>query len=337
MLPLRTERLVIRVMQPTDAATVAAYRSDPAVAEFQDWPLPYSEQMAAERLAATPGRDTSELLAAGTNLAIEADGALIGDVYVRLDDALAEVGWTLRRAAQGKGYATEAAAAVVGLLFTRLGAHRVEAGMHPDNVASARVCEAIGMTFEARTRMSFRGRDGWEDDVRYAMLRDEWEAWVGRPRHRPREVGLVELGPDNVGRFRRLTTHRSQEQLVAPMAASFEDALFPEVIDGAPVVPWMRGIEADEQPVGFVMLASATAHHPEPYLWRLLVDRMHQRRGIGEMALEAVCAGLRADGHASLLTSWVDAPGGPRPFYERLGFVPTGRIVDGEIEARLTL
>nr|MBA3400113.1 GNAT family N-acetyltransferase [Acidimicrobiia bacterium] len=34
---------------------------------------------------------------------------------------------------------------------------------------------------------------------------------------------------------------------------------------------------------------------------------------------------------------WVDGPGSPRRFYEQLGFVPTGEIVDGEIEARLPL
>ena len=36
----------------------------------------------------------------------------------------------------------------------------------------------------------------------------------------------------------------------------------------------------------------------------------------------------RALGWTSLLTSWVDAPGGPAPFYARLGFVPTGNVDD---------
>ena len=46
---------------------------------------------------------------------------------------------------------------------------------------------------------------------------------------------------------------------------------------------------------------------------------------------------LRAEGHDTLLVSWHPGPGGPEPFYLARGFVPTGQIVDGEIEARLTL
>jgi RimJ/RimL family protein N-acetyltransferase len=331
---LTTDRLTIREMQPADAAVVAAYRNDPAVAEYQDWAVPYTEQMVTERLAA---RADADGLASGTNLVIEVDGKVVGDVYVRVNDGLAEVGWTLARSAQGRGLATEAATALLEALFTRHGAHRVEASMHPDNVASARVCEAVGMTFEAHTRLNFAGRNGWEDDVRYAVLRADWEAWVTRNRSRPADVSLVEMTPDDVYLWGRLRTHRSQETFVSPMAYSFRDALFPEVVDGAPVVPWMRGVLADGERVGFVMTAEVTEAHPEPYLWRLLVDRMHQRRGIGERVIALLVGRYRGEGATGLLTSWSEGPGGPQPFYERLGFVPTGRIVDDEIEARLSL
>lgn len=46
---------------------------------------------------------------------------------------------------------------------------------------------------------------------------------------------------------------------------------------------------------------------------------------------------FRSEGHTSILVSWVDRPGGPRGFHEGLGFVPTGRTEDGEVEARLDL
>ena len=123
---------------------------------------------------------------------------------------------------------------------------------------------------------------------------------------------------------------------MSTMALTFRDALFPDVVDGAPVVPWMRGVLGDGERVAFVMLAEVTAHHPEPFLWRLLVDRMHQRRGIGTMIIAAVQAELAAQGHHTLVTSWHEGPGGPRRFYEGLGFVPTGRLVGGEVEARLS-
>jgi RimJ/RimL family protein N-acetyltransferase len=323
-------------MRPDDGAAVAAYRNDPAIAEFQDWPMPYTEAMYAERFAAAAARQFD--LVGGVNLAIEAHGVLVGDLYVRLDDGLADIGWTLSLPAQGRGYATEAASAVVDMLFGQLGAHRLHASMHPDNVASARVCEALGMTFESLTRLTYKGPDGWEDDAHYSMVRAEWEAWRVRPRSRPADVRLVELGPENVARYSRLATHQSQRRFVAPMAGSFEDALFPEWVDGAPVVPWMRGIEADGEAAGFVMLADVTEHHPDPFLWRLLIDRRHQRRGIGERVVQLVSQRAQAMGCATLFTSYVaGVPGSPEPFYRRLGFRPTGDIDDGETVAALTL
>ena len=94
---------------------------------------------------------------------------------------------------------------------------------------------------------------------------------------------------------------------------------------------------ADSERVGFVMLALATPHHPEPYLWRLLIDRMHQRRKIGSMVLEQLQQQLSAEGHRSLTVSFHEERGGPRPFYKRHGFVPADGITnDDETGARLS-
>ena len=97
----------------------------------------------------------------------------------------------------------------------------------------------------------------------------------------------------------------------------------------------MRGIVANGEPVGFVMLAAVTPAHPDPYLWRLLIDRKHQRRGVGDATLRQLIQHLRSEGCTRLLTSWVEGPGGPAPFYTRLGFSPTGRVIDGEVEGAL--
>ena len=150
-------------------------------------------------------------------------------------------------------------------------------------------------------------------------------------------MALVGITVDNERVVSRLKTHKTQESFVAPMAWSFTDALFPEVVDGAPVVPWMRAVVADGEIVGFVMVALSTEAHPEPFLWRLLIDRMHQRRGIGARALDLVADDCRARGDRSLLTSWTEGKGSPRDFYLRYGFEPTGRVVDGETEARIEL
>ena len=161
---------------------------------------------------------------------------------------------------------------------------------------------------------------------------------LGRPASRlARQLRLVPLTLENNRSYYSLRTHHSQERFVAPMSWSFADALFPEVIDGEPVVPRLYGVEADGEPVAFVMIAEVTPAHPEPYLWRFLVDRRHQHRGVGRRALDLLCDQLRAQGCTTLVTSWEPGPGTPAPFYRRYGFLETGEIVDGETVARLQL
>ncbi|MFZ4721508.1 MAG: GNAT family N-acetyltransferase [Ilumatobacteraceae bacterium] len=338
-----TERLDVRMLVASDADVVAAYRNDPAVNAMQDWDLPYTPERARDRLAAQAhltGPTAGEWVNLGVVLRDGPDaGTLIGDLACHLDDtaSVAEIGYTLRTEFQGKGYASEGAGALVDHLLATTGIHRIEASLDTANVPSMRVLEAIGMQFETLTRQSYPLRGRWDDDLRYAMLREDRAKWLARPSTPPSTLELVELTPDDAWRWDALRTHHSQRRFVAPMAQSFRDALYPEIIDGAPVVPWLRGVLADDERAGFVMIAEATAHHPEPYLWRLLIDRMHQRRGLGSRVIAMLQATADAQGHRSLLTSWVEGPGSPAPFYARLGFVPTGNIVgEHEVEGRLS-
>ena len=308
------------------------------MARYQSWTAPYSEE-AARRLidgqAMLDGPTRGEWI----QIAVDHEGALAGDVAVGLsaDGDTATIGYTLSPAHQGRGLATEAVGAVVDRLFAELGVHRVEASLDPRNVASARVVETIGFDYEGTSVSSVRHGDEWTDDARYALTAAAHEAWRTRPTDPPGDVRLVEITPGNARAVLALSTHPSQRRFVSPMAASFADALAPDVENGRPVVPWLRAIEADGQPVGFMMLAERTDAHPEAYLWRLLVDRRHQRRGIGTRALGVLFDELRADGHETLLVGWVPGAGGPGPLYLRLGFVPTGEVDDGEIDGRLVL
>lgn len=335
---LRTRRLLLRSPRLTDLDVLARRRNDPLVAQYQDWTLPYSRQSARraldEAIAAAGPKDEHWFM---ITVADPADTEVLGDLAVHLSNGArtAEIGYTFDPQVWGRGYAVEAAEAVVTYLFETVGVSRVAGRLHPDNIASAQVLERIGMTFEGHTRLSHWLGDQNSDDWIYAITRADWEDWQSRPVTAPARLDLVEIDEELSWPIVRLRTHKSQERFVAPMLASYADALFPEVIDGAPVVPWMRGVHADDEWVGFVMLALTTSAHPEPYLWRLLVDRRHQRRGIGRRILDEVVQQCRAWGDTSLLTSWVEGRGSPQPFYERYGFVPTGRIPDDETEGRL--
>ena len=335
--PMRTERLVLRPVRMSDVDRLTAYRNDPEVAALQDWEVPYPRERAESLVAEHSGRD-DVVPGAGTQLGIERDGELVGDVYVGLHErgGVAEIGFTLARAHQGKGYAVEAVSAVVADLVDRLGVHRVFAQLSPLNEASMRVLERVGFEFESLAPRSFWWRGTWDDNVVYALSAEGWRDWRDRPRQAPRDVRLVEITDDNEWARRSVRTHRSQQRFVAPVAQSYGDALFGEE-NGRRVAAVLRGIEADGERAGFVMWTDVDPAVAEPYLWRLLIDRRHQRRGIGERVMRMLAEQLREQGHRTVRTSWVQAEGGPEPFYLGLGFVPTGEFDDGEVVARLAL
>ncbi|MDQ3215924.1 MAG: GNAT family N-acetyltransferase, partial [Pseudomonadota bacterium] len=70
---------------------------------------------------------------------------------------------------------------------------------------------------------------------------------------------------------------------VAPNAVSMAEASF---YDEA----WFRAIYEDDTLVGFVMLydptLAAQPQEPEFFLWRLMIDKTHQRKGIGHAAVQ---------------------------------------------------
>jgi RimJ/RimL family protein N-acetyltransferase len=338
--PIRTARLVIRPFSSDDVDSLHARRNDPEVAKWQNWTLPYSLEKARGLVDSVVEMDgpANDEWWMGV-VAREDTGEVVGDVAVNLTwkARCAEIGYTLAREHWGHGYATEVGAAVIEYLFEQVGVSRIAGTLHPENIPSAMVLERLGFIHEGHTRLSYWVGDDNSDDWIYGLTRADWEAWTTRASGPASEIALAEIRPEDVRTVRALRTHKTQERFVAPMAASFAHALFPEEVDGAPLSPWMRTITADGTPVGFVMLALTTPHHPEPYLWRLLIDRMHQRRGIGGRALDLVEDACRAMGDRAILTSWVPGRGSPESFYLRRGYEPTGQIVDGEIEGRKVL
>lgn len=338
--PIRTDRLLVRAPRADDAEALWARRNDEAVAEYQAWSLPFPRDRAEAIVAGAieqGGPADDEWWMAIVEEA--ATGETVGDLAVRLtwEGRTAEIGFTFASEHWGRGYAVEAATALVAWLFEDLGAHRVWGMTHPDNHASNMVLERVGMSFEGHTKGSYWVGDENSDDWLYGMVRADWEAWRDRPRHAPTDVHLEEIDPVSALTVYKVAPHRSQWRFVAPMEWSYADALFPEIVDGAPMVPWMRAVVADGEIVGFVMVGLVTDHHPEPYLWRLLIDRRHQRRGLGGRVLELIADQCREWGSDTLTTSWGEGKGSPRPFYLAHGFEPTGRIVDDETEARLRL
>ncbi|WP_404311157.1 GNAT family N-acetyltransferase [Agrococcus terreus] len=148
-LPLRTERLVLRDLRPDDLDAVRRYRNAPGQRRWT-----YNrDQTEAELMAWTAGGAATFLRDGDAHqLGIEHDGALVGDLMLRvtsLGSRQMELGWMLATEVQGRGFATEAARAALDLAI-RMGAHRVIAHLDEENVASRRVAERLGMSLEGR-------------------------------------------------------------------------------------------------------------------------------------------------------------------------------------------
>ena len=170
----------------------------------------------------------------------------------------------------------------------------------------------------------------------HARMTPTEHARVGSDRTPP-PVRLVEITDDNRDAVIALRVRPDQERFVASVADSLnEAAATPEA------EPWYRAVYSADEPVGFVMLSwNVPPGRPgiigPYYLWRLLIDERHQRRGLGRAILDEIVDLVRADGATELLTSYRPGDGEPWPFYRKFGFVPTGDIDDGEPIIRLEL
>lgn len=171
ILPLTTPRLELRAFADADFAAVHEYAADPEVVRHTDWGPNTPDETRAFLRSAAGG-----VLAdpwAGLTLAVvlRAEGRVIGAAALHAgDDRDASLGYCLNRRYWGSGVATEAAAALLRLAFGPLGLHRVWATCRPENAASARVLEKVGMRREGHLRQNVLVRGVWRDSLLYAIL-----------------------------------------------------------------------------------------------------------------------------------------------------------------------
>ncbi len=346
--PICTQRLLLRPVRSSDSAALVQRRNHAEVAAMQDWPMPYSTQAAEQvitALAAMDGPQDNQWWM--LSIADSQDTVVYGDLALRLEwgGRTAVVGYTLAREHWGNGYATEALNALIDRLFEGEKVTRIGATLHPQNLRSAKVLERCGFDFEGHTRNSFWSDDENSDDWLYGLTPAIRQDWNNRPTGKPKHIELVEPHPNGLRHVLALQPHQSQKHFVSPITTSFAQIAVPpyeESDSGAStspqrVQPWPRVISADEEPVGFVMLECPTQTNPEPYLWRLTIDRRHQGRGIGWQVLEMITDQVRNWGCDSLLVSWVEGYGSPSQFYRRFGFEPTGEVEHDETIGRLRL
>lgn len=178
--PLRTERLLLRPPVVGDADDLHDLQSDPEVVRYQLFE-PRSREVVLERLpelaAATRLEKEGDFIQPAMELATPDGPVVIGTMYLVLksiENETAEIGWSLRREFQGRGFAFEAAVALLGVAFDTMGLHRVAAELDPRNEASVALCLRLGMRLEAHFVQDLMFKGDWADTGVYAILAHEW-------------------------------------------------------------------------------------------------------------------------------------------------------------------
>jgi [ribosomal protein S5]-alanine N-acetyltransferase len=153
---LETARLILREMTPQDIDFIATMMAHPEVNRF------YERRFTREESEIWLDRQIERYHRDGTGLWLVLDRETqhpLGQVGLAMQDVegarLAEIGWLLHRPYWGRGYATEAGAAVRDAAFTEWGHGLLISLIRPVNHASQRVARRLGMT--DRRHVQFHG------------------------------------------------------------------------------------------------------------------------------------------------------------------------------------
>lgn len=201
---LETPRMRLRRFTPADEDHLVALDSDPEVMRFLNGGTPTPRAVIAGTVLPGFLRSYEPHEGVGVWAAIEkSTGAFLGWFSFRQREGASpgdvSLGYRLRRAVWGQGYATEGARALIRKGFAEVGVRRVLATTYEHNLASRRVMERVGMRLVRSFRLSATdlarsetfdpsSLEVWDgDEVEYALERADWERQEARVSSAPRQ------------------------------------------------------------------------------------------------------------------------------------------------------
>lgn len=171
---METERLVIRDFTREDWKEVHAYASDSKVTEYTIWG-PNTEEETLEYIKMVLEMQKAEpRIGYELGVVLKESGRIIGGCGLHMEGQNAEIGYCFHPDYWGKGYASEAAGAMLALGFNELGVHRIYATCRPANIGSAGVMKRNGMTKEGHLRQHMYHKGKYHDSYLYSILKDEF-------------------------------------------------------------------------------------------------------------------------------------------------------------------
>ncbi len=174
---INTPRLILRPLIMDDKVDFFNYRSDAITNKYQGW-IP--KEIADAEVFINKQPKEFNIAESWFQFAIieNSTSELVGDVGVHFYDEenfQVEIGCTLRKQSQGKGYAVESLENLISSLFSEFNKHRVTTSIDPDNISSIKLVEALGFRKEAYFKQSLLIDNKWVDDIVYAVLSSEWK------------------------------------------------------------------------------------------------------------------------------------------------------------------
>lgn len=179
-LSIETRRMLLRPFRPDDTDLIRSLYCDGEILRYAPFDVMTDAQV-EEHLAKVIGDwEKTPLRSLEYAMVRKRDGASLGRSHILIDPETdtGMIGWFLRKEYWGNRYALEAGEALIRYCFDGLGLHRVNALLHPENLASRKVLERCGLRQEAwfrqKCRYTKQGVVFWEDELEYALLASEW-------------------------------------------------------------------------------------------------------------------------------------------------------------------
>ncbi len=174
---MKTDRLILRRFESGDWRDLYDYLSQESVMKYEPYGV-FSEEE-SRREAARRSNDDAFWAVCLTD-----SGKVIGNIYFQQQEPKAfmtwELGYVFNACYQGKGYATEACRRILQFGFEKLGAHRIIGSCNPENTASWRLLERLGMRREGHFKKPAfftktpEGKPLWHDGYQYSILEEEF-------------------------------------------------------------------------------------------------------------------------------------------------------------------
>ena len=176
--PVRTARLTLRPFASRDLVDLLDIFGRPEVVRFlytDVWHADTAPELLDGKAACVRWASEGDTLV----LAIvpDVEDRVVGEVVLTWRSEKhrqGEIGFVVHPHATGRGYAREAAAAMLRIGFETLGLHRIYGRCDARNHASARVMEKLRMRREAHLVNDEWFKGEWSDTLVYAMLETEW-------------------------------------------------------------------------------------------------------------------------------------------------------------------